>query len=192
MSVLTLTLPRPQIDEASFRDAMARLASGVAVVACWDGDTPHGLLVSSLTALSTEPPRVLFCVSKRSSSHAPLLRTEQCSLSLLAEGDRREAERFSRRDLAHERFDADFWGMTPGRPPQPKGGLVTLNGFVDQKLDAGSHSIFILRIEDAQAASLRRPLVYFDRAFHRLTPPGRQHGPGQPPAARKDQDHDRP
>lgn len=149
----------------------------MAVVVCWDGPTPRGLLVSSLTALSTEPPRGLFCVSKRASSHAALLRAQQCSLSLLAEDDQREAERFSRRDLAHERFDADFWRLTPGRPPQPKSGLVTLDGFVDQKLDAGSHSIFILRIEAAKAAGPHRPLVYFDRAFHRLSPadqaPGR-------------------
>jgi flavin reductase len=157
------------VDEHAFREAMARLASGVAVVACWDGDVPRGLLVSSLTALSTEPPRVLFCVKKSASSHGALLGAQPCSLTLLSESDRREAERFSRSDLAHERFKTGVWRLDPDRPPQRHGGLVRLNGFIDQKIDAGSHSIFILRVEEAEIGA-DPPMVYFDRAFHRLFP----------------------
>ncbi len=169
MSVLTLALPRPSVDEAAFREAMARLASGVSVAACWHGEEPRGLLVSSLTALSTEPPRVLFCVKKTASAHGALLQAQECSLSLLAEDDRREAERFSRTDLTHERFRAGAWTLDPDRPPQHLDGLVRLTGFIDQKMDAGSHSIFILRVSEAEAGS-RAPLIYFDRAFHRLHP----------------------
>jgi len=169
VSVLTLTLPRPSVDEEAFREAMSRLASGVAVVACWDGETPRGLLVSSLTALSTEPPRVLFCVKKNASAHGALLAAQECSLTLLSEDDRREAERFSRSDLAHERFKTGIWRLDRDRPPQRHGGLVRLNGFIDQKIDAGSHSIFILRVGEAKIGA-SPPMVYFDRAFHRLFP----------------------
>jgi flavin reductase len=169
MSVLTLTLPRPTVDEAAFRQAMSRLASGVAIVACWDGSTPRGLLVSSLTTLSTEPPRVLFCVNKSASAHDALLAARECSLALLSQDDRREAERFSRSDLAHERFRATGWRLDPDRPPQRRGGVVRLNGFVDQSLDAGSHSIVVLRVGEAEVGN-SPPMVYFDRAFHRLLP----------------------
>lgn len=169
MTVLSLTFPRPRVDDAAFREAMSRLASGIAVVACWDGEIPRGLLVSSLTALSTEPPRVLFCVQKTASAHAALLKAEECSLSLLAEQDRREAERFSRSDRAHERFQASAWHLDPRRPPQHLHGLVRLNGFVDQRMDAGSHSIFVLRVTDAHSGD-GDPLVYFNRDFHRLQP----------------------
>ena len=93
MSIDPLTLPRPSVDATAFREAMARLASGVAVVACWDGETPRGLLVSSLTALSTQPPRVLFCVGKTASSHAALLAAQDCSLNLLSDEDQGVAER---------------------------------------------------------------------------------------------------
>jgi len=169
MAVVALSLPRPSVDEAAFRDAMARLASGVAVAACWEGDTPRGLLVSSLTALSTQPPRVLFCVKKTASAHTAFLSAQECSLSLLAEDDRREADRFSRSDLAHERFGESAWGLDPEKPPEHRRGLVRLSGFIDQKIDAGSHSIFILRVGEADVGD-RTPLIYFDRAFHRLLP----------------------
>ena len=169
MAVSALTLPRPAVDDVAFREAMARLASGVAVVACWDGETPRGLLVSSLTALSTEPPRVLFCVKKTASAHGALLKAQACSLTLLGEDERREGERFSRSELAHERFRPDDWRLDPDRPPEYRGGLVRLHGFVEQKIDAGSHSIFILRVGEADVGD-HTPLVYFDRAFHRLLP----------------------
>jgi flavin reductase (DIM6/NTAB) family NADH-FMN oxidoreductase RutF len=169
MSVMPLTLPRPLVDAGAFREAMARLASGVAVAAVWDGETPRGLLVSSLTALSTEPPRVLFCVKKTASAHGSLLAAKECGLSLLAEDDQGEAERFSRSDLAHERFQAATWRLDRDRPPEHLEGLVRLSGAIDQKIDAGSHSIFILRVSEAEASE-RTPLVYFGRDFHRLLP----------------------
>ncbi|MEI9891712.1 MAG: flavin reductase family protein [Caulobacteraceae bacterium] len=169
MTVLTLVQPRPTVSEAAFRQAMARLASGVAVAACWEGDSPRGLLVSSLTALSTEPPRVLFCVKKTASAHNALLASQDCSLTLLGEEDQGEAERFSRSDLAHERFRPDLWRLARHRPPERLDGLVRLSGVIDQRIDAGSHSIFILRIADA-AVGDETPLVYFDRSFHRLHP----------------------
>jgi flavin reductase len=168
--VLTLVQPQPSVDEAAFREAMARLASGVAVAACWEGDVPRGLLVSSLTALSPEPPRVLFCVKKTASAHNAMLAAQDCSLTVLSEQDQREAERFSRSDLAHERFGPSQWRLDRSRPPERRGGgLVRLSGFIDQRIDAGSHSIFILHIGQAEVGD-QVPLVYFDRTFHRLHP----------------------
>ncbi len=46
---------------------------------------------------------------------------------------------------------------------------MRLTGFIDQRIDAGSHSIFILRIGQAEVSD-QIPLVYFDRTFHRLHP----------------------
>ena len=171
MTILTLTLPRPSVDDGLFREAMAHLASGVAVAACWEGCEPRGLLVSSLTTLSTEPPRVLFCVGKTASAHGALLQAQECSLALLAEADQDEAERFSQRDRRGDRFDPDAWRLEPDAPPQRLDALVGINGFIDQKIDAGSHSIFIVRVTDANVRD-GAPLVYFDRAFRRLASAG--------------------
>lgn len=169
MTILVPPPASPSVDEAAFRETMARLASGVAIAACWDGAAPQGLLVSTLTALSTEPPRVLFCVKKTASAHGAFLTADECSLTLLGEEDRREAERFSQRERAHERFDKTSWRLTPGAPPRFRGGLARVAGSLDQRIDAGSHSIFILRVSQADAGR-SSPLVYFDRNFHRLYP----------------------
>jgi flavin reductase len=161
--------PRAFPDAARFRDAMARLAGGVAIVACLDQGAPRGLLVSSLTSLSTEPPRMLFCVRKAAGSHGPLLRANRCSLSVLAEHDGEEAERFSTAERAAERFASPDWRLSPSQPPVYNGALIGLTGLISQRIDAGSHSMFILDI-DAVTAGDAQPLVYFGRSFRALSP----------------------
>jgi flavin reductase len=155
-------------DSAAYRDAMAQLAGGVAVVACLDGGAPRGLLVSSLLSLSVEPPRVLFCVQKRTSAHPVLLRADRCSLAILGHDDVEEAHRFSTRSRAAERFAHDGWRLEPGEPPHYVGALVNLSGRISNRMDAGSHSVFVLDV----AAIDRRdgePLVYFGRGYRTLS-----------------------
>jgi flavin reductase len=158
---------------ARFRDAMARLAGGVAIVACLDRGRPRGLLVSSLTSLSTEPPRLLFCVHQRAGTHDPLLRADRCSLSVLAEDDVDEAERFSRPDPAGARFTTPGWRLPEGGPPSFDGALISLRGSINRRIDAGSHSIFILDVEAVECRDTS-PLVYYDRAYVAVAPSRRR------------------
>ena len=156
----------PPAEPAAFKDGLARLASGVAVAACWADGRPRGLLVNSLTGLSTEPPRVLFCVRKAASSHDALLAAEALSLSILASDHTAEADRFSRSDLADERFGS-AWRLNPVEPPALTDALVSLSGPVHCRIDAGTHTVFILdvSVSDSRPAA---PLVYFDRGFEAL------------------------
>ena len=156
-------------DPETFRDAMARLAGGVAVAACWDGAEPKGLLVSSLTGLSMEPPRVLFCVRKAASTHNPLLKSRDCSLSILSEDDQEDAERFSRVERTAERFDPSLWSLDRREPPRRLSAMIGLTGHLSHRIDARTHTIFILDVQSVQTRD-GAPLVYFDRAFRGLRP----------------------
>lgn len=152
----------------TFRDALAALAGGVAIVACDTPEGPRGLLVSSLTGLSVDPPRLLFCVRKETASHAPLLGATRCSVAILSTGDRLEAERFSRPDPGAQRFQSARWLLSKGEPPLYRGGLVSLSGGIERVIDAETHSLFLLRAHHV----LRRagePLVYFDRRYRDFT-----------------------
>ena len=160
-------LPHSPPNVASFRQAMARLAGGVAIVACLDQGVPRGLLVSSLTSLSVEPPRVLFCVGKAAASHDPLARADRCGLSVLSDRDTEEAGRFSNSDRVAERFAPGTWRLEPGAPPLHIGAMIRLTGVISQRIDAGSHSIFILDVETTESREAG-PLIYFDRAFRAL------------------------
>ncbi len=155
----------PDVD--AFRATMARLASGVAIASCWEGSAPRGLLVSSITTLSTEPPRVLFCVRKASASHNALLRATHCGLAVLAEQDQDEAERFSQSSRSAERFDPQRWVLDPRGSPRHRAPLIGLDGVIGHRIDAGTHTLFVLNISRSQTSD-DRPLLYFDRGFRKL------------------------
>lgn len=110
---------------------------------------------------------MLFCVRKAAGAHGPLLLADRCSLSVLAEHDGDEAERFSTPERAAERFASADWRLRPGEPPVYEGALIGLAGLISQRIDAGSHSVFILDIEAVQTRDAQ-PLVYFDRAYRAL------------------------
>jgi flavin reductase len=158
--------PQPT-DEVVFRNGLAKLASGVAIVACWADGQPRGLLVSSLTGLSTQPPRILFCVRKAAGAHDALLRAESVGLSLLDHEDIEEAERFSSSARASERFNRSGWRLDRNRPPERVGSLATFAGPVRSRIDGGTHTIFILDVTAARARDAD-PLLYFERAFRKL------------------------
>ena len=153
----------PWAEGTAFKDNLAQLASGVAIAACWTPRGPQGLLVSSITGLSAEPPRMLFCVRKASSSHAALLRADAVGLSILGEGQRDEAERFSRSDRAAERFGSG-WSLSSEAPPVLAGSLATLSGPVRSRIDAGSHTIFILDVSQV-CSRAGPPLLYVQRDY---------------------------
>ncbi len=157
----------PPVDLEAFKDALARLASGVAIISCWDGPTPRGLLVSSITGLSVEPPRFLFCVRKEASSHDVLLAAGACGIAILAAGDEAEALRFASSAQAHERFTDPRWDLTPPGAPRLQAGLTSAACVIDQTIDAGGHTIVLVT---ATHLTIRpgAPLVAYDRAFHAL------------------------
>ena len=168
--------PRPSAGPAKrataqdFKDAMSRLAVGVGIAAGLSEDgSPVGLLVSSIAAVSAEPPRILFCVPKTVRSYNTLLRAHRLSLNILAESDRTEAERFSSAERAIERFDPSIWKLDPGAPPRHRAALVGLSGAVGHRLDAGTHTVFILNVDDVSIQHAG-PLVYFDRRYASLRP----------------------
>ena len=157
----------PPIHPGAFKEALARLASGVAIVSCWDGTTPRGLLVSSITGLSVEPPRFLFCVRKEASSHDALLAAGACGIAILAAGDEAEALRFASPALSHERFTDPRWDLARPSAPRLHTGLTSANCVIDQAIDAGGHTIVLVT---ASQVSIRpgAPLVAYDRALRTL------------------------
>ncbi len=150
-----------------FIDTAARLAGAVSIVAGQDEAGPFGLVVSSLTVLSVEPARVLFCIRKAASCYTRLLASQTLSLAVLGAEDEDEATAFSKRSGLAPRFASDRWRLEEARPPRFDGGLVSLEGEVFQRISAASHTIFILNVERSHHEDLE-PLLYFNRSFRRL------------------------
>lgn len=155
-----------QVDpcQADFKEVLAHLAGGVAIISCWDGETPRGLLVSSITGLSVEPPRFLFCVRKEAGCHEALIKAPECGVALLAHDDQEEALRYASSARAPERFSPERWDLAPSAPPAYRGGLARARCGVDSVIDAVTHSILVVTA-NASALTPARPLVAWNRGF---------------------------
>src|SRR5918994_5482944 len=76
----------------TFRTALGRFPTGVALVTAAPGGEPAGLIVNSLTSVSLEPPLLSFCPSRSSLTWARMRRTGRFGVNVLG----RQHERFAR------------------------------------------------------------------------------------------------
>lgn len=163
-----LPSPTDATSTVAFKEVLAHLASGVAIISCWDGPTPRGLLVSSITGLSVEPPRFLFCVRKEAASHDALLTSRECGVAMLGAADEDEALRFASSSRAAERFAPDRWRLKAPAPPAYRGGLASVRCNVERITDAGSHSIIVVTAINS-VLTPGPPLVAWNRGFVRVS-----------------------
>lgn len=150
-----------------FRDAMRRTAAGVAVVTTEGPAGRGGITVSSFCSLSMEPPAVLVCIRRDSSTLARIVRNDVFAANVLAQDQSELASAFASPAASHEsRFALGQWAEGPGGPV-----LAGAVAHFDCKLahvhDYGSHTIVIGEVLDA-ASHDARPLIYAEQAFHRL------------------------
>ena len=83
----------PAPDARSFRDALGRFATGVALVTAAPDGEPHGLIVNSLTSDSLEPPLVSFSASRSSLTWSRMRRAGRFGVNVLGRQHERVAIR---------------------------------------------------------------------------------------------------
>lgn len=149
-----------EMNERNFRKALGCFATGVAVLTSRGADgAPQGLTINAFSALSLEPPLVLFCLGKNAEGLAAFKANAPIAISVLSEEQREVSIGFSRRG-------PEKWTNFPTRPgqggcPVVDGALAVLEGTIETVHDGGDHHVFIARISEIDAAPVGQPLVFF-------------------------------
>lgn len=155
--------------EQLFRESMAGLCSGVAVVTARreDGD-PCGLLATSISSFSAAPPSVLVSIGHTSRCHTALIGCEHFGVHLLRDDQAGLAELFA--SLAEDKFAGIEWRWDEDVPVL--GGVLTyLRCRRSAFFELYDHSILIGDLAGGELAD-GQPLVYMDRRMDwRLTRP---------------------
>lgn len=161
------------IDPEQFRDVMRFFPAGVTIVTVKAGEQRHGLTVSAFASVSPEPPLVSVMIDQRHRAYGLMeepgavfavnfLRSEQIELS----------NRFAWvKD--EDRFALGSWGTATTGAPILKDALAWLDCTIFTKCEAGTHTIYVGRVEDAAApeAADEWPLVYWNRGYRHLVKP---------------------
>jgi flavin reductase (DIM6/NTAB) family NADH-FMN oxidoreductase RutF len=147
--------------EAVFRDAMASLASGVAVLtARRDDGAPCGLLATAIAGYSIHPPSVLVSIGHTSRCHEALADGAYFGVHLLAIEQESLARVFA--DPENEsKFDGIDWEWD-GDVPAIAGTLAYMRCRRSARFDLYDHTILIGDVEHGRHDG-GEPLVYLER-----------------------------
>jgi flavin reductase (DIM6/NTAB) family NADH-FMN oxidoreductase RutF len=160
------------VDPERFKGAMRALATGVVIVTVEDDGHVWGLTINSCCSISANPPQILVSLAHTASCRAALLESRRFGLSILAveqrdlaelgavPGGRKHVDVFAERATAAD------------APAMIAGALAHLDCVVSEVFEVSDHTLVIGVVRDALVAGEpREPLLYHDRAFHRLGPP---------------------
>jgi flavin reductase (DIM6/NTAB) family NADH-FMN oxidoreductase RutF len=153
--------------DAVFRDTMAALCSGIAVVtARRDDGEPCGLVATSISSFSAAPPSVLASIGHASRCHRALVECEHFGVHLLRSDQAELARLFA--SLAEDKFAGLDWRWDHD-VPAVGGVLAYLRCRRSALFELYDHSILIGDVAGG-ARSEGEPLVYMDRRMDwRLT-----------------------
>lgn len=166
-------MPGDHVPEAAFRSAMARWASGVALLCVADERDDLGTTVSSLMSVSAAPPLLAVSVSTESYLGEVLGRQDRWAVSVLADTQRALAGRFSAAGRPSARL---LLAGTAHRRGALSGALLLTDGLsamecaAEQRVQAGDHLLIVARVlamEHVDPAA--RPLVHVDRRYRPLS-----------------------
>jgi flavin reductase (DIM6/NTAB) family NADH-FMN oxidoreductase RutF len=151
-----------------FRDAMAALCSGVAVItACRDDGSPCGLVATSVSSFSAAPPSVLVSVDHSSRCHRALVDGDTFGVHVLSAEQEQLARVFASR--ADDKFADVGWSWDDG-VARIDGALAYLRCRRSALFELYDHSLLV---GDVTGGAVRagEPLVYMSRSFGwRLVP----------------------
>jgi flavin reductase len=162
------------VDGRQLRTAFAAFATGVTVVTV-GGETPHGMTANAFTSVSLDPPLVLVCVDLAARMHDVLARAEGFAVSVLAAHQEPVARHFASGDrpAGLAQFASVSWSPGPHTgAPLIAGALAWFECRRRGSYGGGDHSIFVGRLVSVVRHDHAPPLVFFDRAFHRLEQKG--------------------
>ena len=150
------------MDEVTFKNAMGQFATGVVVVAGNLAGELVGFAAQSFVSLSVNPPLVLFCPQKSSTSWPKVSTLPQFSINVLNETQRDLSETFA---IPGEVPLVD-WHLTKKRNPIIEESIATIECTLDTEYDAGDHLIVVASVTDVHVhdESLK-PLLYFRGSY---------------------------
>lgn len=147
------------------KNAFARFITGVTVVSCQppgEGVNPIGMTVNSFTSVSLEPPLVLWCIDKNSSTFDFFDAVDHYAVSILRGDQQHLSERFS--TPGQHEFDGLETDVFVTGAPVLRERLAGLDCKIEARHDAGDHLILLGSVV-AFDYEHESPLMYVGREY---------------------------
>ena len=154
-------------DARTLRDALGCFATGVTVVTAFDtGGEPVGLTANSFTSVSLDPPLLLVCIARTSSSLKALKSAGHFAVNVMHIGQQPASSLFA--VPGEDRFRQTPWQRGRHDAPVLSNALANFECRRHQMHDGGDHIILVGEVLRATFDPRRDPLLYFRGKYRRL------------------------
>lgn len=149
-------------DPADFRLAMRELAGHVSVIATGVGADRTGFTATSVSSFSAEPPTLLVCLNRTSSSYPVLVRSGAFTVNVLHAEQQAVAERFSGVGgiKGEARYEGARWTTLCSGAPALAGAAAVFDCVLDELIERHTHAIVIGRVVAVAVEPGRSALLY--------------------------------
>lgn len=154
------------LTEASLREAFGHFPTGVIAIAAEVDGTLVGLAASTFVPVSLDPPLVSFAVKNSSTTWPKLRHRPRLGISVLGEAHDDAARTLAAR--TGDRFAGLHTMSTENGAVFIEGTSVWLEGSIENSVQAGDHTIVILRVMDITVHPEVAPIVFHRSTFRRL------------------------
>ncbi len=156
--------------EATFREAMLRLPSGVSILTVGAGPERTGLTATSVTPLSAEPPTLLVCIDRAAANYAALMGSEAFAVNVLAADQRELAELFVHGAGFPEAEGAQDgrWLVLPSGTSCLADSVAVFDCTIEERIERHAHAIVIGRVRRALTGGASGALVLWRGAYDQV------------------------
>ncbi|WEZ85005.1 flavin reductase family protein [Rhizobium sp. 32-5/1] len=135
-------------DADNLKQALRRLGGGVSIVTAGEGDVRSGATVTSATALSVDPPRMLVSLNRTSSTWPVVERFRHFAVNVVGSEHQGLANRFAGIGGVKgvERYLGTEWTRLASGAPVLEDAVAALDCEVEEAIERHSHVIIIGRV----------------------------------------------
>ena len=155
-----------RFDSIELRRAFACFPSGLIAIGALHDGKPHGMVASSFTSVSLDPPLVSVCFAKTSGTWQVLRQLPRVGLSVLSEGHLAVVSDLAAKGA--DKFVNVAWRSSEAGAVYVDGAGLWVEGSFFQVVDAGDHDVAILKIERLKPFPEVSPIVFHASSYTQL------------------------
>lgn len=155
------------VSVSDFKAAMRALPAGICAVTTGQGDGVAGMIVSSLTSVSAEPPMVGFFAHQSSSFTGPLLQSGGFVANVLGEQHGTLMSHFLSAPQGPARFSKGAWRSGVNHRPVLGDALASIECDIVWTQALGTHHLIVGKVRHTVCTDAM-PVVHFNAATHRI------------------------
>jgi 3-hydroxy-9,10-secoandrosta-1,3,5(10)-triene-9,17-dione monooxygenase reductase component len=165
------------LDSEQFRHALGHLPTGVTVVTAHHAEGPVGMSSNSVTSVSLDPPLILFCPARTSTTWPKIHEAGSFCVNVFAAHHEEASRQFSR--VGVDRFAGVAW-HDRSTGPALDDAVAWIECDIHAEHDGGDHLIVVgaVRRLEVREGDIE-PLVFFRGQYGSFAEPPDSPGPGE-------------